>query len=91
MSALDVQGNVLGMVPNSLKENTTSKQAELKRRYFDVCSEFVPGVRPDSIRHHCPDDAIQIEKEEKGQYATDQNLDEKDPIEAEGECQRRRI
>lgn len=76
---------IVCVVSYTFEEDPSSQQANLKGRDVDVGAIFVPRPGSNAVCYHRRKQSIEVEEEEEGENATDEDLNEEDPI----ECSRR--
>lgn len=70
------------MIANILEEEATAQQRDLERGDVDVGVEGAPSVCADTVGHEGREEAVEVEEEEDGQDAADEQLNQEHPIEA---------
>lgn len=89
VTLVDEDGLVVSMVSDSLEKDSASEQRDLQSLDVDVHAVLVPGPCSNSVGNQGGEEAIEVEEEEEGQDAADDELDEEDPIEVMSQRQRR--
>lgn len=82
VAIVDKDGLVVTMVSDGLEEEAASQKRELERSDIDVGAVFVPGPGADCVRDDGGNSTVEVEEEEESQDAADNQVDEKEPVEA---------
>ena len=81
MAAVDENGLVVGVVADVFEEEAASQGRNLERSDVDVGVEGVPCVGAYAVRDEGREEAVEVEEEEDGQDAADQQLNQEHPAE----------
>lgn len=69
------------MIAYALEEDAAPEQADLEGRDVDVGAVLVPCPRSYGVRYDSGEEAVEVEQEEESEQATDQDINEVDPVE----------
>src|SRR6201995_1647461 len=82
MALVHEHGDVVGVVANTLEEDPPAQEADLQGRYVDICAIFVPSVGADAVGYDGVEELVEVQEEEQGEDAADEQLNQEDPVEA---------
>ena len=88
VASVDQDGLVVAVVANVLEEDAAAEGRDLQAGDVDVGVEVAPGVGANGVGDEGGQQAVEVEEEEDGQDAADEQLNEEDPIEAIARVQR---
>ena len=79
VAAMQQNGLVVGVVAYVLEEDATAEGRDLQAGDVDVGMEVAPGVGADGVGHEGCEEAVEVEEEEDGQEAADEQFNEEHP------------
>ena len=71
---------IVAMVAEVLEEEAAAEQRDLERGDVDVSVEGVPRVRAYAVSYYGCEEAVEVEEEEDGQDAADEQLNLEHPL-----------
>jgi len=81
---MDQYSLIVAVVAEILEEDAAAQQGYLQRGDVDVGVEGAPGVCADAVGEEGREEAVEVEEEEDGQDAADEQLNQKHPGEISG-------
>lgn len=69
----------MAVVAYVLEEDAAAERRDLQAGDVDVGVEVAPGVGSDGVGYESGEQAVEVEEEEDGQNAADEQLNEEDP------------